>query len=49
VGIGVIFFVLSIFFGYNWFDAIIFLIGIITANVPEGLLPTLTVSVRVCV
>eukprot|EP00731_Ephydatia_muelleri_P011631 Em0006g525a len=43
VGIGIIFFVISIFFGYNWFSAIIFLIGIITANVPEGLLPTLTV------
>ena len=49
VGIGVIFFVISIFFGYNWFSAVIFLIGIITANVPEGLLPTLTVSVCPCV
>ena len=44
VGIGVVFFIIAIFFGYNWFNALIFLIGIITANVPEGLLPTLTVS-----
>merc|ERR1712025_910282 len=29
--------------GYNWLDAVIFLIGIIVANVPEGLLATVTV------
>jgi sodium/potassium-transporting ATPase subunit alpha len=29
---------------YDWLDAVIFLIGIIVANVPEGLLATVTVS-----
>ena len=29
--------------GYHWLDAVIFLIGIIVANVPEGLLATVTV------
>merc|ERR1712079_405435 len=33
----------SFFIGYNWLDAVIFLIGIIVANVPEGLLATVTV------
>ena len=44
VVIGVIFFVLALIRGYNFFSSLTFLIGIITANVPEGLLPTLTVS-----
>ena len=30
--------------GYNWYTAIVFIIGIIVANVPEGLLATVTVS-----
>ena len=42
--IGLIFFVLALIRGYSFFSALTFLIGIITANVPEGLLPTLTVS-----
>jgi len=29
--------------GYHWLEAVIFLIGIIVANVPEGLLATVTV------
>lgn len=29
--------------GYHWLDAVVFLIGIIVANVPEGLLATVTV------
>lgn len=41
--IGVVFFVLALVNGYNWLDAVIFLIGIIVANVPEGLLATVTV------
>jgi len=41
--IGAIFFVLALANGYHWLDALIFLIGIIVANVPEGLLATVTV------
>ncbi|EHH15412.1 hypothetical protein EGK_01498 [Macaca mulatta] len=43
VFLGVTFFVLSLLLGYGWLEAIIFLIGIIVANVPEGLLATVTV------
>lgn len=41
--LGVTFFILSFLLGYAWIDAVIFLIGIIVANVPEGLLATVTV------
>jgi sodium/potassium-transporting ATPase subunit alpha len=41
--LGVIFFVLAFILGYHWLEAVIFLIGIIVANVPEGLLATVTV------
>ncbi|XP_054419201.1 sodium/potassium-transporting ATPase subunit alpha-4 isoform X2 [Pteronotus mesoamericanus] len=41
--LGVIFFGISIILGYSWLEAVIFLIGIIVANVPEGLLATVTV------
>lgn len=40
---GAIFFVCSMIMGYSWIDAVVFLIGIIVANVPEGLLVTVTV------
>ncbi|XP_072049011.1 sodium/potassium-transporting ATPase subunit alpha-2-like [Amphiura filiformis] len=43
VFLGVSFFFLSFPLGYNWLEAVIFLIGIIVANVPEGLLATVTV------
>uniref|UniRef100_A0A8C4PGP7 Sodium/potassium-transporting ATPase subunit alpha-2 n=1 Tax=Equus asinus asinus TaxID=83772 RepID=A0A8C4PGP7_EQUAS len=43
VFLGVSFFVLSLILGYSWLEAVIFLIGIIVANVPEGLLATVTV------
>ncbi|KAK6325434.1 hypothetical protein J4Q44_G00047760 [Coregonus suidteri] len=43
VFLGVSFFVLSLILGYGWLEAVIFLIGIIVANVPEGLLATVTV------
>lgn len=46
VFLGVSFFVLSLILGYSWLEAVIFLIGIIVANVPEGLLATVTVSSR---
>ncbi|XP_025029364.1 sodium/potassium-transporting ATPase subunit alpha-2-like isoform X2 [Python bivittatus] len=43
VFLGVTFFILALGLGYNWLEAVIFLIGIIVANVPEGLLATVTV------
>uniref|UniRef100_A0A672V674 Sodium/potassium-transporting ATPase subunit alpha n=1 Tax=Strigops habroptila TaxID=2489341 RepID=A0A672V674_STRHB len=44
VSIGVLFFIISVSMRYKILDSIIFLIGIIVANVPEGLLATVTVS-----
>jgi len=43
VFLGVTFFILAFILGYFWLEAVIFLIGIIVANVPEGLLATVTV------
>ncbi|KAJ8316053.1 hypothetical protein KUTeg_006232 [Tegillarca granosa] len=43
VFLGVTFFIIAFILGYFWLDAVIFLIGIIVANVPEGLLATVTV------
>merc|ERR1719379_310923 len=43
VVLGVVFFILAFILGYHWLEAVIFLIGIIVANVPEGLLATVTV------
>merc|ERR1719167_1002002 len=43
VFLGVTFFIIALILGYYWLDAVIFLIGIIVANVPEGLLATVTV------
>lgn len=43
VFLGVSFFIIAFSLGYHWLDAVIFLIGIIVANVPEGLLATVTV------
>ncbi|KAG5449802.1 Sodium/potassium-transporting ATPase subunit alpha-3 [Clonorchis sinensis] len=34
----------SLYFGYSWIEATLFLLGIIVAMVPEGLLPTVTVA-----
>merc|ERR1712121_365495 len=42
VALGVSFFIIAFILGYHWLDAVIFLIGIIVANVPEGLLATVT-------
>ncbi|XP_066895557.1 LOW QUALITY PROTEIN: sodium/potassium-transporting ATPase subunit alpha-4-like [Kogia breviceps] len=42
VFLGVTFFGLSVILGYTWLEAVVFLIGIIVANVPEGLLATVT-------
>ncbi|KAM7534854.1 hypothetical protein Aperf_G00000107226 [Anoplocephala perfoliata] len=43
VFLGVTFFIIAFILGYYWLEAVIFLIGIIVANVPEGLLATVTV------
>lgn len=44
--LGIIFFFTAFILGYHWLDAVIFLIGIIVANVPEGLLATVTVRIH---
>uniref|UniRef100_A0A8B9MRQ5 Sodium/potassium-transporting ATPase subunit alpha n=1 Tax=Accipiter nisus TaxID=211598 RepID=A0A8B9MRQ5_9AVES len=44
ISIGVLFFIISVSMQNKILDSIIFLIGIIVANVPEGLLATVTVS-----
>lgn len=41
---GLVVFFASIFMGNTWIDAVLFLIGVIIATVPEGLLPTVTVA-----
>jgi sodium/potassium-transporting ATPase subunit alpha len=41
---GVLFFMAGFFIGRTFWDNFIFAIGIIVANVPEGLLPTVTLS-----
>lgn len=38
---GLSFFVISVSMGYSWLDSAVFLIGIIVANVPEGILLTI--------
>ncbi|XP_017872777.1 PREDICTED: sodium/potassium-transporting ATPase subunit alpha-like isoform X1 [Drosophila arizonae] len=43
VVLGCTFFIIAMILGYTFLDAAIFLIGIIVANVPEGLLATVTV------
>lgn len=43
VFLGVSFLIIALAMGYHWLEACIFLIGIIVANVPEGLLATVTV------
>ena len=45
--IGITFLILAILWGYNTIDAIVFMIGIIVANVPEGLLPQMTVALTI--
>jgi sodium/potassium-transporting ATPase subunit alpha len=42
--LGVGFFIIGHFIGITFFNSFIFAIGIIIANVPEGLLPTVTLS-----
>jgi len=42
--LGITFFFFGIYFGYDIITNLVFMIGIIVANVPEGLLATVTVS-----
>ena len=42
--LGIIFFILSMFNGFTWIQSVAFAIGIIVANVPEGLLSQLVVT-----
>jgi sodium/potassium-transporting ATPase subunit alpha len=44
VGIGLVFFAIGFFIGNPLWGNLIFAIGIIVANVPEGLLPTVTLA-----
>lgn len=44
IGLGLLFFMLSILLGKPLIGSLIFAIGIIVANVPEGLLPTVTLA-----
>ena len=44
LSIGVIFFIIAMIMGYPFIQAVIFVIGIIVANVPEGLLMTVTIT-----
>jgi sodium/potassium-transporting ATPase subunit alpha len=43
VFLGVTFFIIAFPLGYKWIEAVVFLIAIIVANVPEGLLATVTI------
>ena len=47
LGIGVLFFILSLLVGISWRDAFLFAIGVAVALVPEGLLPTVTLSLAI--
>eukprot|EP01115_Flamella_aegyptia_P001611 TRINITY_DN1266_c0_g1_i2.p1 TRINITY_DN1266_c0_g1~~TRINITY_DN1266_c0_g1_i2.p1 ORF type:complete len:907 (-),score=328.67 TRINITY_DN1266_c0_g1_i2:612-3332(-) len=44
ISLGVIFFIIGIVVKIDWVPNVVFVIGIIVANVPEGLLPTVTVG-----
>ena len=45
--IGTAFLIAALAIGYNWRDTMTFVIGIIVANVPEGLLPEMTVALTI--
>ncbi|CAH0130917.1 Calcium-transporting ATPase [Arthrobacter sp. Bi83] len=44
LGVGLLFFLLSALIGISWQDAFLFAIGVSVALIPEGLLPTVTLS-----
>lgn len=47
VGVGLVFLPLGMFAGLSFADASVFSIGLLVANVPEGLLPTITLALAV--
>nr|WP_245645814.1 cation-transporting P-type ATPase [Pseudonocardia acaciae] len=47
VGVGVAFLPLGVLAGLSWTEAAIFAVGLLVANVPEGLLPTITLALAV--
>lgn len=48
IGLGFLFFFLARFLvGYSWIDSMVFGIGILVANVPEGLLGCITISLAI--
>lgn len=48
IGLGVVFFFAARFaVGYSWVDSMVFGIGILVANVPEGLLGCITISLAI--
>ena len=44
ISMGMACFILAFILGYFWIDAILFLIGVIVANVPEGFMAVVTIS-----
>lgn len=49
IGLGVVLFVLGSIRGMSFTDRFLFSVGIIVANVPEGLLPTVTLALAIAV
>jgi magnesium-transporting ATPase (P-type) len=47
IGVGVAFLPLGVLAGLSWTEASVFAIGLLVANVPEGLLPTITLALAV--
>ncbi len=47
VGVGLVFLPLGLLAGLSFADAAIFAVGLLVANVPEGLLPTITLALAV--
>lgn len=45
--LGVTFFIMGFIIGYKFIENLVFMIGIIVANVPEGLLATVTVGLTI--
>ncbi|MCU1613625.1 MAG: cation transport ATPase [Frankiales bacterium] len=44
VGVGIAFLPLGVYAGLSWAEALVFAVGLLVANVPEGLLPTITLA-----
>lgn len=47
ITLGVLFFIIAMIIDYDWVKNLVFMIGIIVANVPEGLIVTVTLSLAV--